>query len=213
MGGRAPDCREREGGCRVGRAAHRSRRRACGPARGRRSADRYLSALSADIDSSDFVGDPPVGSTWPHCFTPVVHWCSEAGRPHPRQRGRRCLDAGRELVVGLGRRRLRCPAAVPCQCRDGHAAGAAVQGPGCGVGRPARLSRPGTVQRILEDRRALPHRVDERSAHRLRGLAQRRSTPTSVVCASPWWERRLCRPRSPRRFRTTRVCPCSKATD
>lgn len=30
----------------------------------------YLGALSAEIDPSDFVGDPPAGATWPRCFTP-----------------------------------------------------------------------------------------------------------------------------------------------
>ena len=138
---------------------------------------------------------------------------AEAGRAHPRQRGRRRLDDRRQLAA---RRRLggvRRAAAVPRQRAGGHAAGAAVQGPAGGVGRAARLPRTGAVRRVLEDRRALPDRRDERRADRLRRpRAGRRWTPTSAACGSPSSAPRRCPPRSGTPSRRTPGCAWSRGT-
>ncbi len=96
------------------------------------------------------------------------HRGAEAGRAHARQRGRRRMDDRRQLAVRLRLGGVRRAAAVPRQRAGGHPAGAAVQGTAGGVGRSARLPGTGAVRRVLEDRRALPDRGDERGADRVR---------------------------------------------
>ena len=111
-------------------------------------------------DPSDFAGEPPRDRpTWPRCSTPAA--------PPARRSWPRTPTPTRSPTPGCWPRTpcstpdavgVRRAAAVPRQRARGHPARAAVQGPARGVGRPARLPRPRPVRRVLEDRRALPHR-------------------------------------------------------
>ena len=198
-------------------AAHRRRRqppaRRC-PADTPACASPTSADLAASKDPAGFAGAPAdgrrPGRAVPHRRH---HRRAEAGRAHPRQRGRRRVDAGRELAVRRRVRGVRRAAAVPRQRAGRHPARAAVQGPAGGVGRAAGLPRPRAVRPVLEDRRALPDRRDERGAHRLRRAGadpggRRHQQPARCRWSAP----RRCRPRCGTSFQAHTGVPCSRAT-
>ena len=149
-------------------------------------------------DPAGFAGSPPIGSD----LAALFHTGGTTGAPKlaAHTHANEVADAwmlAAQLAVRRRDRGLRGPAAVPRERAGGHPAGAALQGPAGGVGRAARLPRPRAVRPVLEDRRALPDRRDERRAHGVRhACAGRRSTPTSAACGCRWWAPRRCPPRS-----------------
>ena len=142
------------------------------------------------------------------------HRRAEAGRAHPRQRGQ--PTPGCWPRTRCSTRTPRVFAALPLF----HVNALVVtllaplyKGQHGRVGRPAGLPRTRAVRPVLEDRRALPDRRDERGPDRLRrARAGARSTQTSAACGSRWSARRRCRPRCATASRRTPGCPCSRAT-
>ena len=148
----------------------------------------YLGDLAASSDPARFAGSPPT-VVGPRRAVPHRrhHRRTEAGRAHPRQRGRRRLDAGRVLAGSTPTPTVF--AALPLFHVNALIVTVLMplfKGQQVRVGRAAGLPRPRAVRAVLDARRALPDRRDERRTHRLRRPAQhpgRRAT--SAACASP----------------------------
>ena len=135
----------------------------------------YLADLAAAKDASAFVGVPPRSSD----LAALFHTGGTTGAPKlaAHTHANEVADAWMLSAISLfdsGDRGPGRPAAVSRQRPRGHPARPAVQGAGCGVGRTARLPRPRAVRQLLEDRRALPDRRDERGAH---GVRRARADP------------------------------------
>ena len=143
------------------------------------------------------------------------HRGAEAGRAHPRQRGRRRLDAGRHTRcstpdVGGASPRCRCSTSTRW---SSPLLAPLFKGQQVVWAGPLGYRDPALFGAVLDDRRALPDRRDERGADRLRRARRStRSTPTSAACASPWSAPHRCPPRSATASRPTPASPCSRAT-
>ena len=164
----------------------------------------YLDELASTHDPPRFAGDAArarrdLAGAVPHRRH---HRRAEAGRAHPRQRGRRRLDAGRQLPVRPPTRRC----SPRCRCSTSTRSWSPLLAPlfkGQHVvwAGPLGYRDPALFQRVLEDRRALPHRLDERGPHRLRrpGAAPGRRRHQQPALRR-WWAPRRCRPPSATSF-------------